>query len=85
MTTSQSSPYVYQLVVTPDPTDGSPICSVLVVHLQYGVFLYDVSRDPAEAEALRALLAKGTVLPQNAAEIAEEYLGGGFFRECTDC
>ena len=72
--------YVYQTVVTPDPYDGTPVCSLLLLSLADHVavnstLLYDVSRDLAEAESYRARLVRGKVPPALASELLEEWLG----------
>ena len=79
--------YAYQTIVTPDPFDGSPVCSLLLLQLQDGVavdstFLYDVSRELVQAEAFRQLLVTGEVPPEQATNILDEWLGSSYFSDC---
>lgn len=76
--------YAYQTVVTPDPYDGTPVCSLLMLSLAdqvaiHSTFLYDVSRDVAQAEYYRSKLVRGKVPPAQACDLVSEWIGDPTF------
>lgn len=75
--------YYYQTLETPDPMGGAPVFSILLLSYIDDVaidskILYDVSHNPAHANALCKLLADEAVFPEDAAEILEEWLAPEF-------
>lgn len=76
----QQVSFTYQTVITPDPYDGTPVCSLLLLTLQDHIvtqhtLFYDVARDAALAEIYRNRLLAGKVPPTVAGELLEEWLG----------
>ena len=71
--------YAYQTIVTPDPYDGTPVCSLLLLSLADHVavrstLLYDVSRDKAQADYYRSKLVRGKVPPAKACDLISEWI-----------
>lgn len=76
---SPTDGYAYQTIVTPDPYDGSPVCSILLLSLADHVViqatvLYDVARDLIRAEQLRGQLVKGRIPPGRASDAVSDWL-----------
>lgn len=72
--------YAYQTVTTPDPYNGTPVYSLLLLSLADqvavdSVLFYDISRDASQAEAFCKRLVDGRVSPAQAEELLTEWLG----------
>ena len=76
--------YAYQTVVTPDPYDGTPVCSLLMLSLSDHVavrstLLYDISRDVVQAEYYKSKLVHGKVPPTQACDLLSEWISDPTF------